>query len=65
MKRYRFGFFELILRKRSEPIKELQELSKRIDVLKNAILKELSPILEPLIKLLDRMIRKTIRKKGK
>ncbi len=56
---------EIILKKRSKPIKEFQELSRRMDALKNAILKELSPILEPLIKLLDRMIRKIIRKKGK
>ncbi len=65
MKRYRFGFFEIILTKRSKPIKELQELSIKMNALRDAILKELSPILEPLVKLLDRIIRKIIREKGK
>ena len=58
MRRYNFGFFEIILTKRVRPIKEFQQLGQAINNFKLTIGEEL---IFPILDWLNRIIRQFIR----
>jgi len=53
--RIKLGFFEILLTKRTQPIKEFQEFSEAMDNFKSAILKEFILTLNWLNKIAKRL----------